>query len=80
MVNDAPAEKPVISTYPPRPIEKWKGFTGYRTCDSEFAKAQNGECDECMQFIYIHNTSVGMDVYMSVYTVCRFPLLCVELI
>jgi uncharacterized Fe-S cluster protein YjdI len=43
MVTDAPAEKPVISTYPPDSQMNWRGTVGYRMCDSEFAKAQIGE-------------------------------------
>ena len=43
MVTDAPAEKPVISTYPPDSQMKWRGTIGYRMCDSEFAKAQIGK-------------------------------------
>jgi [Skp1-protein]-hydroxyproline N-acetylglucosaminyltransferase len=37
MVEDAPAEKPVISTYPPDSSMKWRDTPGYRMCDSEFA-------------------------------------------
>jgi [Skp1-protein]-hydroxyproline N-acetylglucosaminyltransferase len=40
MVRDAPAEKPVISTYPPDSTMKWRDTVGYRLCDSEFAAAQ----------------------------------------
>mmetsp|Transcript_8357 Transcript_8357/g.14005 ORF Transcript_8357/g.14005 Transcript_8357/m.14005 type:complete len:557 (-) Transcript_8357:233-1903(-) len=40
MVQDAPAEKPVISTYPPDSQMRWHRTIGYRMCDSEFAKAQ----------------------------------------
>ena len=40
MVKDAPAEKPVISTYPPGAQENWQDTTGLRLCDSEFASAQ----------------------------------------
>eukprot|EP01038_Epipyxis_sp_PR26KG_P009420 gene9420-12689_t len=40
MVEDAPAEKPVISTYPPDSTQNWKDSIGFRMCDSEFAKAQ----------------------------------------
>lgn len=40
MVEDAPAEKPVISTYPPGATEKWQDTKGLRLCDSEFASAQ----------------------------------------
>lgn len=40
MVEDAPAEKPVISTYPPDSTQHWRDTIGFRMCDSEFAKAQ----------------------------------------
>ena len=40
MVEDAPAEKPVISTYPPDSTMKWQDTIGFRMCDSEFAAAQ----------------------------------------
>ena len=40
MVQDAPAEKPVISTYPPGAEKAWQDTTGLRLCDSEFASAQ----------------------------------------
>jgi [Skp1-protein]-hydroxyproline N-acetylglucosaminyltransferase len=40
MVVNAPAEKPVISTYPPGQGENWRDSTGLRLCDSEFASAQ----------------------------------------
>ncbi len=40
MVETAPAEKPVISTYPPDSTMNWRDTIGYRMCDSEFAKAQ----------------------------------------
>lgn len=37
MVEDAPARKPVISTYPPDSQMKWKDTVGWRMCDSTFA-------------------------------------------
>ena len=40
MVNDAPAAKPVISTYPPDSTNNWRDSIGFRICDSEFAHAQ----------------------------------------
>ena len=40
MVEDAPAKKPVISTYPPDSTFVWKDTIGFRMCDSEFAAAQ----------------------------------------
>lgn len=40
MVTDAPAKKPVISTYPPGQEGHWQDSIGYRICDSEFAAAQ----------------------------------------
>jgi hypothetical protein len=40
MVQDAPAKKPVISTYPPNPGMTLEGSIGLRICDSEFATAQ----------------------------------------
>jgi hypothetical protein len=40
MVEDAPAEKPVISTYPPDSTQNWRDSIGFRMCDSEFASAQ----------------------------------------
>ena len=40
MVEDAPAEKPVISTYPPDSTQAWRDTIGFRMCDSEFAAAQ----------------------------------------
>lgn len=40
MVEDAPAKKPVISTYPPDSTFNWKDTIGFRMCDSEFAAAQ----------------------------------------
>lgn len=40
MVEDAPAEKPVISTYPPDSTQNWRNTIGFRMCDSEFAAAQ----------------------------------------
>ena len=40
MVRDAPAEKPVISAYPPSENSNWRDSIGYRICDSEFADAQ----------------------------------------
>jgi hypothetical protein len=51
MVNDAPAEKPVISTYPPDSTMKWRGTTGYRMCDSEFARAQIGKLLICINLL-----------------------------
>lgn len=38
MVVDAPAEKPVISTYPPDSHMDWKGTIGYRMCNCGYAK------------------------------------------
>jgi hypothetical protein len=40
MVEDAPAEKPVISTYPPDSTHNWRNSIGFRMCDSGFATAQ----------------------------------------
>mmetsp|Transcript_10042 Transcript_10042/g.15192 ORF Transcript_10042/g.15192 Transcript_10042/m.15192 type:complete len:500 (-) Transcript_10042:145-1644(-) len=40
MMNAAPAEKPVISTYPPDSAMKWQGTPGFRMCDSDFATSQ----------------------------------------
>lgn len=40
MVQNAEAEKPVISTYPPDSTQNWKNTIGFRMCDSEFAAAQ----------------------------------------
>jgi [Skp1-protein]-hydroxyproline N-acetylglucosaminyltransferase len=40
MMKAAPAEKPVISTYPPDSTQNWKNTVGFRMCDSEFASAQ----------------------------------------
>jgi len=40
MVEDAPAKKPVISTYPPDSTFNWRDTIGFRMCDSEFAAAQ----------------------------------------
>jgi hypothetical protein len=40
MVQDAPAENPVISTYPPDSTMNWRDTTGMRICDSEFASSQ----------------------------------------
>lgn len=37
---DAPASKPVISTYPPDSQHNWRDTIGFRMCDSEFAAAQ----------------------------------------
>ncbi len=40
MMKDAPANKPVISTYPPDSTHNWKNTIGWRLCDSEFATSQ----------------------------------------
>jgi len=40
MVEDAPAKKPVISTYPPDSTFNWRDTIGFRMYDSEFAAAQ----------------------------------------
>ena len=40
MVDDAPAEKPIISCYPPGQSDSWQDSIGYRICDSEFAASQ----------------------------------------
>lgn len=40
MVEDAPAKKPVISTYPPDSTNNWRDSIGFRICDSEYAHAQ----------------------------------------
>ena len=40
MMNDAPARRPVISTYPPDSTHKWRDSIGFRMCDSGFATAQ----------------------------------------
>jgi [Skp1-protein]-hydroxyproline N-acetylglucosaminyltransferase len=40
MVADAPARKPIISTYPPDSTMNWKNTPGFRMCDSEFATSQ----------------------------------------
>jgi [Skp1-protein]-hydroxyproline N-acetylglucosaminyltransferase len=40
MMVDAPARKPVISTYPPDSTHNWRDTIGFRMCDSEFAAAQ----------------------------------------
>lgn len=40
MVHHAPANKPVISTYPPDSTQNWRDTIGFRMCDSEYAKAQ----------------------------------------
>lgn len=40
MVEDAPAEKPVISTYPPDSKQNWKDTIGFRMCDSGFSPSQ----------------------------------------
>jgi hypothetical protein len=40
MVKDAPALKPVISTYPPDSSHNWRDTIGFRMCDSGFATAQ----------------------------------------
>jgi [Skp1-protein]-hydroxyproline N-acetylglucosaminyltransferase len=40
MVADAPAKKPIISTYPPDSSMSWKNTPGFRMCDSEFATSQ----------------------------------------
>eukprot|EP01041_Mallomonas_annulata_P000653 gene653-1265_t len=37
MMNDAPAEKPVMSTYPPDSGHGWRDTPGFRMCDSTFA-------------------------------------------
>lgn len=37
MVMDAPAEKPVISTYPPDSTMAWRDTIGFRMCNSGFA-------------------------------------------
>jgi hypothetical protein len=37
MVVDAPAEKPVISTYPPDSTMAWRDTIGFRMCNSGFA-------------------------------------------
>ena len=39
MYNDAPARKPVISTYPPDSGHNWRDTPGFRICDSEFAES-----------------------------------------
>ena len=42
MIHNAPADKPVISTYPPAPdaLGKWKDSVGFKICDSTFASSQ----------------------------------------
>lgn len=40
MMEEAEAEKPVISCYPPDSTAAWQDTIGYRMCDSEFAHAQ----------------------------------------
>jgi [Skp1-protein]-hydroxyproline N-acetylglucosaminyltransferase len=40
MVADAPAKKPIISTYPPDSSMSWRNTAGFRMCDSEFATSQ----------------------------------------
>lgn len=40
MIHDAPAAKPVISTYPPDSAHRWRNSPGFRMCDSTFADAQ----------------------------------------
>lgn len=40
MIHDAPAENPVISTYPPDSTMNWKDSVGMRICDAEFASSQ----------------------------------------
>jgi hypothetical protein len=40
MIEDAPAEKPVISTYPPDSTQDWKDTIGFRMCDSSFSTSQ----------------------------------------
>ena len=37
MMKDAPAEKPVLSTYPPDSGHGWRDTPGFRMCDSGFA-------------------------------------------
>jgi hypothetical protein len=43
MVEDAPAEKPVISTYPPDSTQNWKDTIGFRMCNSLFSSTQIGK-------------------------------------
>ena len=43
MVEDAPAEKPVISTYPPDSTQAWRDTIGFRMCDTIFSSTQIGK-------------------------------------
>mmetsp|Transcript_8298 Transcript_8298/g.8456 ORF Transcript_8298/g.8456 Transcript_8298/m.8456 type:complete len:518 (-) Transcript_8298:108-1661(-) len=38
MLRTAPADKPIISSYPPGPQEQWMNSIGLRMCDSSFAE------------------------------------------
>lgn len=40
MLHDAPARKPIISTYPPDSTMNWRNTVGFRMCDSDFATSQ----------------------------------------
>jgi [Skp1-protein]-hydroxyproline N-acetylglucosaminyltransferase len=40
MISKAPAEKPVISTYPPGADGRWQDSVGNKICDSSFAASQ----------------------------------------
>ena len=60
MVEDAPAEKPVISTYPPDSKQDWKDSIGFRMCDSSFSSSQIE-----MQIIRLGLLSVLFSCYSS---------------
>lgn len=40
MMNEAPALKPVLSTYPPDAVMNWKDTVGFRMCSSSFAESE----------------------------------------
>mmetsp|Transcript_15258 Transcript_15258/g.28723 ORF Transcript_15258/g.28723 Transcript_15258/m.28723 type:complete len:529 (+) Transcript_15258:39-1625(+) len=40
MIGQAPADRPVISTYPPGPDGRWQDSVGNKICDSSFASSQ----------------------------------------
>lgn len=39
-MENAPAKKPVLSTYPPDSTHNWRNTIGFRMCDSGFAESQ----------------------------------------
>jgi hypothetical protein len=51
-MENAPAKKPVLSTYPPDSTHNWRNTIGFRMCDSGFAESQvSASNDPCCYII-----------------------------